>query len=169
MTGFREWALMLVFIALSSFIYWYLLPSGRISETAKAIVSVLAVAAVCIPVFSFIGRADVSLSSFMSEDGETSVFEPSDVYLAIAENTVNEKIELIVKKYTTNGFFIKTDMNISEDHAIDIKQVSVCFEKYPEKLPELSLEIEEALGIPPVFSLKVNEDAEEQTDRKTEE
>ena len=56
MKELREWALMLVFISLASFIYWYLLPSGRISETAKAVVSVLAVASVCVPVFSFIGQ-----------------------------------------------------------------------------------------------------------------
>lgn len=159
MKELREWALMLVFISLASFIYWYLLPSGRISETAKAVVSVLAVASVCVPVFSFIGQADVSLAYFSDGEEEPSAFAPSDYYAELAEKTVKEKLELIIKKYTDADFSVETDIHITEENCIDIKQVSVIFEKYPEKLPELSLEIESALGVPPVFSQKENEDA----------
>lgn len=169
MQSLREWALMLVFIALSGFIYWYLLPSGRISETAKTVVSLLAVASVCIPVFAFIGGADTSLSFFTEENGETSVFEPTDYYIRTAEKIVAEKLSLIIGGYTDSAFEIVTDIHITGDACIDIEQVSVIFETYPEKLPELSLAIEEALGIAPVFSLREKEDAEGPAYRKIQE
>ena len=159
---------MLVFIALSSFIYYYLLPSGRVSDTAKTVFSLLTVTAVCLPLFGFID-SDVSLFSFPSDKDGTETHAPLDYYADIAVKTVEEKVTLIVKKYTHNSFVIETDVNITDDMCIDIKQVTILFEKYPDSLPELSLAVEKELGIAPHFALKVNDDDKASIDGKTAE
>lgn len=157
MDTLRGWAVMLVFIALSGFIYYYLLPSGRVSDTAKAVFSVMTVAAVCLPLFGFFDGS-ARLFSELGAGGGGESYAPFDAYADIARATVEEKLSLAVKKYTDGEFIIETDINISDGMCIDIKQVSVIFEKYPEKLPELSLEIEDMLGITPHFILRENKD-----------
>lgn len=157
MEELRDWALMLVFLALSGFIYYYLLPSGRVSETAKNVFSLLTVAAVCVPLFGLFGASEELLSGFgVDTPGES--YAPAEVYAEIARDTIEEKLSLIIKKHTGEPFFIETEIHISDGMCIDIKQVTILFGKYPDGLPELSLDIEAALGITPHFALKENED-----------
>lgn len=159
---------MLVFIALASFIYYYLLPSGHISDTAKSVLSVLTVAAVCVPVFVFFNGDEPFFYGF-SSNGEAEPYEPYSYYADIAVKTADEKVSLIVRRYTDASFFVDVDVNISEDMCIDIEQVSVIFEKKPDGLPELSQEIQNELGIAPHFVLKETDDDKETDPRKTEE
>ena len=147
---------MLLFTALAGFIYDHLLPGGRVSATARAVASVLSVAAVCVPLFGFFSNADNDLA-FSGLNGESGAYEPYSYYADIAVKTVEDRITNIVRAYTDNSFFIETDVNIRDDMCIDIKQVSVIFEKYPDGLEELSLAIENELGIAPVFALKEDE------------
>lgn len=153
----KTWALCLVFIALASFIYYYLLPSGKVSQTAKTVISLVTVLAVCVPLFGFFEKGSTVFSDF-SFSAETEIFEPYSYYAHITETTVNDKVSLLVRQHTDIPFFIETQINISSDNCIDIEQVTVVFEKYPEKLPELSQNIEKELGISPKFRLKEKND-----------
>lgn len=146
-----------MFIALASFIYYYLLPSGKVSDTAKTVISLVSILAICVPLFGFFEKGSDFFSDFSFAE-ETELFEPESYYAEITAKTVEQKVSLITREHTDIPFFVETQINISQDNCIDIEQVTVVFEKYPEKLPELSQKFERELGISPKFSLKEKND-----------
>lgn len=153
-----SWAVMLVFMAASSLVYHCLLPSGRISKTAGTLMSLLTVLCVMLPLYGIIAKNGEELMSPFSFNAEdTSMYEPYSRYAEIAKEALREQLSVIIERYTREEYRIEAEINISEDGCIDIKQVSVMFEKYPEKIEELSSEIEAVLGTVPVFGLKENQ------------
>jgi len=153
MEAVKNSALMLLYASVMGLIYYFLLPSGKISQTAKSVLSVFMLLCVIQPLFSFM---NMELPGINLQEYEK--FEDIDGELiSAAENTVTSLIDSVVKKYCDEPYSIDVSVNILSDKSINIKQVRIVFEKgfIPEE--EMINELELILGAPPEISVREEE------------
>ncbi len=146
MDGIKNWGMLLLFISAGCFIYYFLLPSGNISKTARSILGITVMSVVCIPIFSvtdFLGR-------LAPEFGEPPAMVSPEGYLRTeAENEINRIIHDTVKNFTDISYKTEISIDINEDMGINIEQIKVLFEKRPEMLREIKEALYEALSMMP--------------------
>lgn len=146
MDGIKSWGMLLLFISAGCFIYYFLLPSGNISKTARSILGITVLSVVCIPVFSVTDF----LGNFDPEFGEPpAMISPDDYLRTEAENEINRIIENTVKNFTDISYKTEISIDINEETGINIEQIRVLFEKRPEKLREIKEALYEALSMIP--------------------
>lgn len=144
----RNWALMLLFVSAGCFVYYHLLPSGSVSETAKRILSVVVIFTVSLPVYGmFADLGETELFSFAEED--VSLPQSSGVYLSGTRTVTETEIAAIIKKYTDIPFSVTAEVNIGEENSIVIERVEIVFEKRPPDKEKILAEITSELGMPP--------------------
>ncbi|MCH5198796.1 MAG: hypothetical protein J1E34_07815 [Oscillospiraceae bacterium] len=153
METLKNTALMLLFAAVMGLIYYFLLPSGKISQTAKSVLSVFMLLVVMQPLFSFMNMEmpDIDLYAY----GDFA--ELDDNFISAAKNAVISQIDGVIKKYTETPYNIEVPVNISENRSIDIEQVRIVFNKgfIPEE--EMKEELFFALGAEPLISVREDE------------
>lgn len=146
MDGIKSWGLLLLFISAGCFIYYFLLPSGNISKTARSILGITVMSVVCIPIFSvtdFLGKVEPQFGE------PPAMISPEDYLRTETENEINRIIGDTVKKFTDISYKTEINIDINEETGINIEQISVFFEKRPETLREIKEALYEALSIMP--------------------
>ena len=145
MDEIRTFALMLVFCAAAGLVYYLLLPSGKVSETAKGVLSAVLLLCVLAPLFSFM---HIELPAFPEARTENYA-ENGDILLAAAERAVRQTAESVVRQFTALPYETEIRMHITEDYGIEIEQVRLIFSAEPEDVGTLRQALTEALGTAP--------------------
>jgi hypothetical protein len=145
MEEIRTFALMLVFCAAAGLVYYLLLPSGRVSETAKGVLGAVLLFCVLTPLFSFV---NIEMPAFPEVQTENYA-ENGDLLLAGAERAVRQTVESVVRQFTALPCETEIRMHITEDYGIEIEQVRLIFSAEPEDGETLRQALTQALGAAP--------------------
>ena len=150
-TEIKRWVLALLFTSVCGMIYHFLLPSGSVSKTAKKIISLVMLCAVCMPVFG-VFRAGTLFPSIPeifgeAEEAETSV--PYAYYENAARYAIEEQCRETVGKYTSVPFEVTADVHISADGGIRIEHIRIVFDAQPEGKDGMTAELTALLGMVP--------------------
>ena len=140
-------------MSVGGYIYYYLLPSSSVSSTAKAVLCVFSLSAVCAPLFGAFSEINADIFDFeiystMNEE------EALGYYAQTALKTVEEKTLETVSKYTSVEYKLETDVNISEDYSINIEYICLIFEKEIGDTYELSRALEKVFGFIPEITVQ---------------
>ena len=154
MEQLKTFALMLVFCAAAGLIYYLLLPSGRISETAKGVFSALMLLCVLTPLFSFFGMETPAFSL----PQESGISETASLTLL---ESVKERLRLsaeqTVRRFTGLPCRIEIDAHITADYGIDIKGMRLIFPEDFQERPALEAALREAFGFAPTVEIREDE------------
>lgn len=144
---------MLLFVSVALAVAAFLIPSGRISKTAKSVLSVFMTFCVIAPVFGVIGKngSGKELLDIFSGFESRDVTENGNALLNDAKERLTEALEGIVVKYTEIPFEISLFADIGEDFVIDIESVRITFSTRPENLDDIAFALEKELGFMPEF------------------
>ena len=155
MESLKSWGLGLLFLSAGSLIYCFLLPSGAVSTTAKAVISVVLMSIVFMPLFSVFATED--LGDFIpSGEYET---ENYDYFLEESVRSAAESvIKETVRKFTTVPYKTEIFINKTEDGSINIEYVGITFEARPQFEEKLRDALYEALGIIPVIRVELTDE-----------
>ncbi len=155
MEELKDWGLLLLFLSAGSLIYCFLLPSGTVSKTAKAVISVVLMSLVFLPLFS--ASANISSDDFgLSGEYET---ENYDYFL---EESLRASVEQVIKttvgKFTAVPYETEIFINKTEDGSINIEYVGITFEARPQYEEKLRDALYEALGIIPDIRVELTDE-----------
>lgn len=155
MDDIKSWGLILVFVSAGCMIYYFLLPSGSVSKTAKAVLSSLVFGVICMPLFSVI----ISVPDMSFEFSSAPDMEDFDGFvLSQARKATESIIEECIKKYTDEEYKTEIFIDISDDSFINISKVNIIFQVRPAHEKDIRQELYDKLGImPDIFTEKVNE------------
>lgn len=153
MENIRIWAQLLIFISIACLIYYYLLPSGNISQTAKAVMSAVVLAALCVPLLGGVQNLSFNFSEEGAGNSE-NISSYMDYYIETAKRKTAEVIDEIVKKHTETDYKIEIDINIGEDNCINIEQARLIFEDEIQSSGELKRNIRIETGIEAQISVE---------------
>lgn len=154
MEELKSWGLLLLFLSAGSLIYCFLLPSGSVSKTAKAVISVALMSLIFMPLFSV-------FSSFGTEDfGLSGEYETED-YVGFLEESVRTAAEEVIKntvrKFTTVPYKTEIFINKTAEGNINIEYVGITFSAVPQYREKLSDALYEALGIIPDIRVELTD------------
>ena len=149
----KMWAILLLFVSVGGYIYYYLLPSSSVSQTAKAVLCVFSLSAVCMPLFGAFSHIDSDIFEFESYSTMNEE-DALEFYADTALKTIEEKTLETVQKYTSVSYKLETDINISEDYSINIEYIRLIFEKEIGDTNELSRALEELFGFIPAITVQ---------------
>lgn len=146
---------MLVFVSAGCMIYYFLLPAGNVSKTAKTVLSAMVFGIICMPLFSAIlSISDMSFSFSAAPDMENL----DDLLVSQAKKATENIISECVKKYTDEEYKTEIFIDISDDSYINISKVIIIFSVRPAHEKDIRQELYDKLGImPDIFTEKVNE------------
>lgn len=140
-------ALGLVFVSAACCIYYYLLPEGGVSRTARRILSVFFLACVLSPLFSVFNALGSFASFSLPEETGTLQTNPGPL-AAAGEAAVREAAEALIRAKTDVPFEIRISVHITETGGIDIERLHVRFEREFNGREDLAAALREALGCP---------------------
>lgn len=141
----------LLITAVCALLFRFLLPEGNVSRTAKAIVGIVTLCAVCAPLFGFWGRLsgrDDLASGFPSFREPETTF-PYGGFEREAAEAVTGVCESIIGKYTDAPHEITVAVHIPETGGIEIEQIRIVFAAAPDRLEAMTAELTEACGAAP--------------------
>ena len=147
MAALKELAMLLLFGSAAAMIVWYLLPSGRVSRTAKSVISVFLLLCALLPMYSF---RDLQLPRFSAEAQQTDA-DYNELFLSAARQTLGACVREVVQKYTDVPYRIVAGVHINGDRSIEIEQVRIVFNYAVEDADALAGELTQALGFKPVL------------------
>ena len=153
MQELKQFAVMLVFLSAAGLIYYFLLPSGRVSRTAKSILSVCFLLAALSPLFSL--ASNVSPVFSFEESSIGSAFDGNVIDAAKA--ALVRQIESVIAGYTDTPCEVSVSAHIGEDHSIEIEQVNILFDAEIPDVGALKDALREALGFQPVLTVREDE------------
>ena len=154
----KSFALMLLFVSVALAVATFLLPSGQISKTAKAVMSVFMIFCVASPVFGVIGKNGDGreLLGIFSGFAAPDITENADVFAEEAAEKIKETLGLQIKKFTDISYNISVFADIGEDYVINIERVRISFDVRPDNLEEIAFALEKELGFMPDFEVTEN-------------
>ncbi len=153
METLKSFAAIMVFIAAAGFIYTFLLPSGKLSQTAKSVLSALVLLCSLSPLFSLAGQAPPSFSAAEYEYKE----EYNGLWLQTVKETLAAEVRKTVSRYTDQPFELFIDANITETYIININSVRLVFRAAPAGIDELRSALCELLGTGAVLEVQEEE------------
>ena len=153
MQELKQFAVMLVFLSAAGLIYYFLLPSGKVSQTAKAILSVCFLLAALSPLFSL--AANISPTFSFEEKSVSSAFDGS--VTDAAKVALVRQIEAVIAGYTDMPCEVSVSANIGEDYSIEIEQVNILFDAEVPDAGALKEALNAALGFQPVLTVREDE------------
>ena len=154
MENLKNWGLALLFLSAGSLIYCFLLPSGSVSKTAKAVISVVLMSLIFMPLFSVFSSSD--LEDFISPgEYETENYDSfiEESVRAAAEKVIRET----VRKFTSVPYKTEIFINKTEDGNINIEYAGIIFEAKPQFEEKLSEALYEALGLIPDIRVELTD------------
>ncbi len=152
----RSFSLLLVFLAFAGVLYRFLLPSGRVSETAKAVLSAAALVCVLSPLFSAVRGLNAWDGSLPS--AEPPAFDAAyEAYAAAGRAAVQSVIDETVRGFTDVPYRTEIGVHIPEDLSIDIESVRIIFARRFENMNELMLQLKNRLGVAPAVETEAAE------------
>ena len=142
MEQLKSFALLLMFCAAAGFVYYVLLPAGKISQTAKSVLSVFLLFCALTPLFS--------LSEFQtpvfSADGAAAMEAYDEVFLNEAKAAVLRQADAVVKKYTNLPYTANIEGHISAGQCISIDRIELVFSAVPPSFDGLRQELADVFG-----------------------
>ena len=156
----RSAVLLLLFCAAAGLLFRFLLPEGGVARTARILVSLLMLCAVCTPLFGvmeYLG-ASVGEGAVFGTFGEPDTTFPRDLYREAAEEAVRTACDGIVGKYTDVPRKITVDAHITEDNGIWIERVRIVFGAPPEGRERIEQAIAEECGVIPEIRVELEND-----------
>ena len=155
MENLKDWGLALLFLSAGSLIYCFLLPSGTVSRTAKAVISVVLMSIIFMPLFSVFSSGDYSDFIFSGEY-ET---ENYDSFLRESvRSAAEEVIRDTVRKFTSVPYKTEIFINKTEDGNINIEYAGIIFEARPQYEEKLTDALYEALGLIPDIRVELTDE-----------
>ena len=145
MDKLKSFALMLLFVSAALAAVTFLLPSGRISKSAKAVFSVFMTLCVVAPLFALL---DI-FSGFEAPD----ITENGSGFAAAAEEKIKDALGAEIDRRTDIPYNISLNTDIGGDFVINIESVRISFSERPENLDEIAFALEKELGFMPEFKL----------------
>ena len=134
-----------MFVSAACCIYYYLLPDGNVSDTAKRLLSVFFLACVIAPLFSVVD----TVKSLMPFEGAIETQTPTADYgpaAAAGEAAVRGAAEGVIRAHTDEPFRMDVSVHITADGRIDIKRLTVVFEREFAGREKLTAALRETLG-----------------------
>ena len=154
MDKLKSFALMLLFVSAALAAVTFLLPSGRISKSAKAVFSVFMTLCVVAPLFGVIGNGDPrALLDIFSGFEAPDITENGSGFAAAAEEKIKDALGAEIDRRTDIPYNISLNTDIGGDFVINIESVRISFSERPEKLDEIAFALEKELGFMPEFKL----------------
>ena len=154
MEALKNFALMLVFLSAAGLIYYFLLPSGKVSQTAKSVLSVFFLLAVVTPLFSL---SDALAPAFSFEAGYSEQTDFDEPYLDAAKAAIIQLIGGTVREYTDEAYEVSVEAHIGADRSIEIEQVNILFDAEPPDRGALTAALQSALGFAPALTVREGE------------
>ena len=149
----KIWAILLLFVSVGGYIYYYLLPSSSVSDTAKAVLCVFSLSAVCVPLFGAFSGIDSDIFDFESYSTMNEE-DALEFYADTARKTIEENTLATVQQYTSVSYKLETDINISDDYSINIEYIHLIFEKEIGDTYDLARALEEVFGFIPEITVQ---------------
>ena len=153
MEALKHTALLLLYVAAAGFIYYFLLPSGRLSQTAKCVFAAFMLLCVLQPLFGLLRQPAAAVSAASASFNAADYGAP---YAAAAERTVKRQIKEIVERHTDEAYEIYVSAHITPSLVIDIEQVRLRFRAAPPEWEALRQELASALGSAPELEVQEN-------------
>ena len=144
----KKISLLLLFCSAAAMIVRFLLPSGRISQTAKGAISVVLLFCTLSPLFSLSLQQTAPRFELPAETPEIGYDE---LFFSAVEHTLRQQIARAVDGYTNAPYQIVASVHIGEDRSIQIEQVRILFDCVLEKPDALLEALTSALGFEPVL------------------
>ena len=137
-------------------LYYYLLPAGNLSKTAKSVLSAVTLAVVLVPLFSAVQSLKTADFKILGAE-EPSVSVEYDAYVKEGERIVRALVDETVQKYTDVPYETEIEVHILEDMRIDIVNVRIRFAQRFAGLSDLAYALKTQLGIAPVVETEAEE------------
>ena len=155
MDKLKSFALMLLFVSAALAAVTFLLPSGRISKSAKAVFSVFMTLCVVAPLFGVIGKNGDprALLDIFSGFEAPDITENGSRFAAAAEEKIKNALGAEIDRRTDIPYNISLNTDIGGDFVINIESVRISFSERPENLDEIAFALEKELGFMPEFKL----------------
>ena len=156
----RSAVLLLVFCSAAGLLFHFLLPEGGVSRTARTLISLVMLSAVCTPLFGvmeYLG-ATVEEKGVFGSFGEPDTAASRDLYRQTVEAAVADACGEIVKKYTRVPRKITVSAHITEDNGIRIEHVRIVFDAPPEGRKGIEEEIAKECGVIPEIRVEQQND-----------
>ena len=156
----RSAVLLLAFCAAAGLLFHFLLPEGGVSRTARALISLVMLSAVCAPLFGvmeYLG-ASVGENGVFGSFGEPDTAASRDLYRETVEAAVGNVCGEIVKKYTNVPRKITVNAHITEENGIRIEHVRIVFDAPPEGREHIEEEIAKECGVIPEIRVERKND-----------
>lgn len=159
MDYFRGAVATLLLTAVCALLFRFLLPEGGVSRTAKTVVSLVTLCAVCAPLLGLWGKlsGETAFSSGLSAYMEARTTFPYETMERQAAQAVRDACEGILSEYTDAPHDIEVDMHIPEGGGIEIKRIRIVLESEPERLEEMKAELTECCGFAPEVRVKTDD------------
>ena len=152
MEELKSWALLPLFVSAGCLICYYLLPASSVSKTARAVIAVVMLSAICLPLFSVAEKLGNTEFSFDSEEPDTMA--PFAFYEKAAERTAEKTASDIIKKYTAVPFVCSADADCTEDGTVELLRIVIVFDARPEGEKEMRAELLRETGLVPEIRVK---------------
>lgn len=155
MDKLKNFALMLLFVSAALAAVTFLLPSGRISKSAKAVLSVFMTLCVASPIFGVIGKnGDArALLDIFSGFETPDITENGNAFAKAAEEKITDALSTEIRQHTNIPYNIFLSTDIGEDFIINIESVRIQFSERPDNLDEIAFALEKELGFMPEFEV----------------
>ncbi len=156
MDTLRDMVATLLLTAVCALLFRFLLPEGSVSRTAKTVVSLVTLCAVCVPLFNVWGklRGRDGISSGVFSFSEVMTTFPYELAQRRAELAVEGACDDIISQYTDVPREIKVEAHIHADGSIEIERIRIVFEAEPERREAMTSELIENCGIAPEIRVK---------------
>ena len=160
MNDIKSAVMTLALCAVCAMLFHFLLPEGGVSRTAKVLIGLVMLCAVCTPLFRAFTwfRGSAAEERVFSRFGEWDTTFAYTLYEQEAERAVREACEGIIKKHTAARGSVSVSLHILDEGAIKIEHVRITFETAPEGRETIKNEIADACGVIPEIRVEtVNE------------
>lgn len=149
----------LLFCAVGGLLFHFLLPDGSVSRTAKILISLIMLCAICAPLFGVWQSLRVigESGTIFSGTGEPDTASVQEWYREEAERAVREVCDGIIRKHTNVGRKITVDVHITDDVAIRIERVRITFDAPPEGRKDIEKEIAGECGVIPEIRVEMTD------------
>lgn len=151
MDAIKEWSLGLCYVSCACMIAYYILPSGKLTESTKRIISVLCLSALTIPLIT--GGMSLPEIDFdpPGNDATDISGQISGQLCTAAESRIKSALEASVNSLYSGEYEIFVTADIQPDNSILINEIRVVLHSGEGDVRAVRSQIEVDAGITPVI------------------
>ena len=147
METLKSFAVLLLFVSAACCIYYFLLPGGNVSKTAKKVLAAFFLFCVSAPLFS-LWKTGFAPDVWDLPEETQAVTAGAEPFASAGEAAVRREAARILDAAGAAPYSLRVETHIEDDLRINIRQVTVIFERDFAGRAEVIADLAAALGAP---------------------